>query len=130
MSVWHVGGTRGSGIVSCAADVWALARPGSGGVLWCYVSLGFCVDGRSRYLYIALDGYLRILGAPSVQSCCTLWISASYRVFLWQILQIQTCLCVVVGPGIVTHFYEEQHQPSRESAWSACPQNGKSGPHY
>ena len=35
-----------------------------------------CVDGRSRYLYIVLCGYLRILGAPSVQSCCTLSISA------------------------------------------------------
>ena len=36
-----------------------------------------CVDGRSRYLNIVRGGYLRILGAPSVQSCCTLWISAS-----------------------------------------------------
>ena len=35
------------------------------------------VDGRSRYLYIVLGGYLRILGTPSVQSCCTLSISAS-----------------------------------------------------
>ena len=25
-----------------------------------------CVDGRSRYLYIWLGGYLRILGVPSV----------------------------------------------------------------
>ena len=46
---------------------------GSGGVGWCYV----CVYGRSRYLYIVLGGYLRILGAHSVQFCCTLWISAS-----------------------------------------------------
>ena len=29
-----------------------------------------CVDGRSRYLCIMLGGYLRIRGAPSVQSCC------------------------------------------------------------
>ena len=36
-----------------------------------------CVDGRSRHLYVVLDGWLRILGAPSVQSCCTLSISAS-----------------------------------------------------
>ena len=34
------------------------------------------VDGRSRYLYIVLGGYLRIVGAPSVQSCC------SYRYLL------------------------------------------------
>ena len=36
-----------------------------------------CVDGRSRYLYIVLGGFLRILGTPSVQSCCTLSISTS-----------------------------------------------------
>ena len=36
-----------------------------------------CVDSRSRYMYIVLGGYLRILGASSVQSCCTLCISAS-----------------------------------------------------
>ena len=45
----------------------------------------------------------------------------------WQILQIQTCLCVVVGPGH-THFYEEQRQPSSGSAWPADPNNDKSGP--
>ena len=54
-----------------------------------------CVDGRSMYLYI-------VLGSPSDQACCTLSISASYHVFLWQISQIQTCLCVVVGPGFVS----------------------------
>ena len=32
-------------------------------------------------MYIVLGGYLRILGAPSIQSCCTLLISASYHVF-------------------------------------------------
>ena len=31
-----------------------------------------CVDGRSSKLYIVLGGCLRILGAPSVQYCCTL----------------------------------------------------------
>ena len=29
------------------------------------------VDGRSMYLYIVLGGFLRILGASSVQLCCT-----------------------------------------------------------
>ena len=38
-----------------------------------------CVDDMSRYLYIVLGRYLHIFGAPSVQSCCTLSISASYR---------------------------------------------------
>ena len=42
----------------------------------CYVWI-ICVDGRSRYLYTVLGGYLRILGAPSVQSCDILSISAS-----------------------------------------------------
>ena len=58
-----------------------------------------CVDGRSKFLYIVLGGCLRLLGAPSVQACCTLSISASYR--LWQISHIQTCLCVF-GPGFVS----------------------------
>ena len=59
--------------------------PGSGGVGWCYicVSPDFYVDDRSRYLYIVLGGYLRILAVPSVQSCCTISISASYHVFVY-----------------------------------------------
>ena len=63
---------------------WGVGRglgPGSGAVGWCYVCVrcesGFYVDGRSRYLCIVLGGYLRIIGAHSVQSCCTLSISAS-----------------------------------------------------
>ena len=65
-----------------------------------------CVDGRSRYLYIVLGGYLLILGAPSGQSCCTLSISASYR--------------------DITRFYEEQRQPSSGSVWTVGPKNDKS----
>ena len=46
---------------------------GYGGVGWGYVCVSCesefsCVCGRYTYLYIALGGYLRILGAPSVQS--------------------------------------------------------------
>ena len=48
--------------------------PGSVWMRWCESIL--CVDGRSRYLYIVLSGYLRILDASSVQSCCTLSIYA------------------------------------------------------
>ena len=58
----------------------AWARVWEGGVVLCLCVLFewiLCVDGRSRYLYIVLGGYLRILDAPSVQSCCTLSISAS-----------------------------------------------------
>ena len=51
---------------------------GWGGVKSVFVvSLDSCVDGRSSYLYIVLSGYLRILGTPSVLSCCTLSISVS-----------------------------------------------------
>ena len=56
------------------------SRVWEGGVVLCLCVLRvwiICVDGRSRYLYIVLGGFLRILGAPSVQSCCTLLISAS-----------------------------------------------------
>ena len=42
-----------------------------------------CVYVRSRYLYIVLGGNLRNLGACSVQSCCTLWVSVCYRVFVY-----------------------------------------------
>ena len=42
-------------------------------MLWVWI---LYVNGRSRYLYIVLGGFLCILGAPSVQSCCTLSISA------------------------------------------------------
>ena len=48
------------------------ARVWVGGVVLSLCELLFwilCVYGRSRYLYIVLDGYLRILGAPSVQYC-------------------------------------------------------------
>ena len=58
-----------------------------GGVGWCYACVscesGFCVNDRSRYLYNVIGGYLRILGAHNIQSCCTYWISASYRVFVY-----------------------------------------------
>ena len=53
---------------------------GLGGWVWCYVFL--CCDSGFFVLMagpciIMLGGYLRILGAPSVQCCCTLPICAS-----------------------------------------------------
>ena len=39
-------------------------------------------------------GYLRILGAPSVQSCCTLSMSASYRVFVCDRYRKSRLVCV------------------------------------
>ena len=60
-------------------------------VLWVWI---ICVDGRSRYLYIVLGGYLRILGAPNVPSCCTLSIYASYRVFVCGRYRKSILVCV------------------------------------
>ena len=51
------------------------------------VVLCMCVNSRFRYLCTVLCGYLSILGAPSVQSCCTLSIDLLYP---WQIMQFQT----------------------------------------
>ena len=49
----------------------------------CELGVGIIyVDGRSMYLYIVLGRQLQILGAHSVQSCCTLSISAFYHVFV------------------------------------------------
>ena len=76
--------------------------PGSGGVGWVLLSVCevrvwiLCVDGRSRYLCIVLGGYLRILGAPSVQSCCTLWISASLHVFVYSRDHNSRLVCVML----------------------------------
>ena len=85
------GGTGGSEIcVLCFGCGGVSAVRGIGWEVWARVWEGvvvlslcllcvwiICVDGRSRYLYIVLGGYLRILGALSVKSCCTLSISAS-----------------------------------------------------
>ena len=54
-------------------------------------------------MYIVFSGFLRILSAPSGQSCCTLWITASYRVFVdGRYRKSRIVLCVVVGPGFVS----------------------------
>ena len=99
------------------ADVgweWVGVGPGSGGVGLCPCELRvqiLCVNDQSRIMYIVLGGYLRILGAPSVQSCCILLISASYRVFGYGRHHKYRLLCVVVGPGFV----------STSHTWPACP---------
>ena len=63
----------------CLCGVFSpVAVLGLSGVVLCLCCESvFCVDGRSWYLYIVLGGFLRILGAPSVQSYCTISISAS-----------------------------------------------------
>ena len=87
---------------------------------------------RSRYLYIVICGYLRILGAPSVQSCCTLWISASYSVFVYGSYRKSRLVC-----GWLSDLDLSRHHPILCGAVPAIQrgphvrfaQNGKSGPH-
>ena len=52
---------------------------GWGGVMYVcvYCESGLFVLMAGLGVYIVLDEYLRILGVPSVQCCCTLSISAS-----------------------------------------------------
>ena len=77
----------GCGCVGSVGKEWVVAwnKVWKGGVVLCLWELWvgiLCVDGRSRYQYIVLGGYQHILG---VQSCSTLLISASYRVFVYGI---------------------------------------------
>ena len=76
-------------------------------VLWVWIT---CVDDMSMYLYSVLGEYLHILVAPSVQSCGTLSISASYRVFVYG--RYHKSRLVVVGLLDIARFYEELCQPS------------------
>ena len=67
-----------------------------------------CVDGRSRYLYIVLGGYLRILGESRVQLCCTL--SAFYRAFSVTDIAnpyLLACGCWTWISNDIGCFYEE-----------------------
>ena len=92
---------------------------------WCYVLCELwvriiCVDGRSRYLYIVLGEYLRILGAPSVQSCCTLSISTYYHVFVYGRYCKSRLVCVWLSElNLSRHhpLYDEKCQPSSGSTW-------------
>ena len=119
----YVFGLRWYGWCGCGmGGAWvALSRIWKGG--WCYVcvivSLDLCVDDRYRYLYIVLGGYLRILGAPSDQSCCSSSISAFCRVLSVEdianpdlfVYGFRSCVCIVRS-----RFYEGQCQPSSGSA--------------
>ena len=44
---------------------------------------------------------------------------------LWQISQIQTCLCVVVGPGLVSTLPAFMKCSASHPVGTTCPQNGK-----
>ena len=82
-----------------------------------------CVDDKSRNLYIVVGGYLRILGAPSVQSCCTISIYASYGVFVYGRYRKSRLGCVLYLTWICLdgiRLYEEQRQTSSGSTRPAC----------
>ena len=89
-----IGRLFGFGLRSCRWGVGMSLGPGSGRVGWCYVCV-HCVYCRSRYLCIVLGWYLRIWGAPSVQSCYTLSISTFYRVFVCGRYHKSRLVCVL-----------------------------------
>ena len=71
-----------------------------------------------RYLYIVLGGNLRILGAPSDQSCCTRYLLPHLYLFVADIANSDLFACVCrtwIRPDI-TRFYKEHYQPSSGSA--------------
>ena len=45
----------------------------------CVVSLDYLYSWQ---VHVSVYCARRILGAPSDQSCCTLWISTSYRIYV------------------------------------------------
>ena len=84
-----------------------------GGVVLCLCELWvriICVDGRSRYLYIVLGGYLRILCAPIVQLCSP---------YGYLLPTMYLCMADIVNPYLfvcgyrtsicldITRFYED-----------------------
>ena len=101
-----------------------------GGVMSMWVWI-ICVDGRSRYLCIVLGGYLHIWGAPSVKSCCTLWISAFWYVFVYGRYHKSRLSCLKLSD-----LDWSRHHPLLWAAVPAIqrvrmaglPKNGKSGP--
>ena len=104
------------GVVLCLCELW----------VWIH-----CVDGRSRYLYIVLGGYLCILGAPSVQSCCTICISAPYHVFVYVRYRKSRLVCVWLSDPDLSrnHPLLWGAAPSKQRVcMTRLPKNGKSGP--
>ena len=66
---------------------------------------------------------MRILGAPIVQSCCTLWISASYSLFHYGRYRKSKLLCVwVLDLDLSRHHpLVGGAAPVIPSAWPLCP---------
>ena len=105
-----VGGVGGKWVGGVAEGL------GGGGVVVCLCELCvriLCVDGRSRYLYMVLGGYLRILGAPSV-STMYLFMADIANPDLF-VCSCRTWICLDI-----THSHEEQRHSTSGSAWPAC----------
>ena len=101
------------GWVDTIAAVWVL-------YVWFFVWMagpGICI------LSLVLGGYLRILGAPSVQSCCApyryLFSTVYFSVADMANPVLFVCGCRTWICFDMVRFYEEQCQPSSRSAWPA-----------
>ena len=77
---------------------------------WCWLGVGrglgtgsgICVEGRYRYLYIVLGGYLRIFGAPSLQFSCTLSVSTQFaQRFVTAVATLPLVGCAVWSPSCI-----------------------------
>ena len=113
---WVGAWTRSGGVVLCLCELW----------VWIH-----CVDGRSRYLDIVLGGYLCILGAPSVQSqCCTVCISAPYRVFVYVRYRKSRLVCVWLSDLDLSRNHPllwGAASSKQRVCMTGLPKNGKSG---
>ena len=101
-----MGGTRGSGVLSSACDVFEMSVGGGvGGV--CDMCMSLARDGVG-----CVGGLGQVMGGWVVVNfgvCCysglfVLIIDICFLtcICLWQISQIQTCLHVFLGPGSVS----------------------------
>ena len=73
-----------------------------------------------------------ILGAPSVHPVALMDIGFLPCICLWHISQVQTCLCVVVGPGFVSTSPAFMRSNASNTAvpHGPLPKNGTSGHHF
>ena len=134
--------------------VWALDHDLEG---WSRVSCEsgfFVLDGRSRYLYIVLSGYVHLRCTQCsillhlVDMCFLPCICIVYHYFfiskyLYSTQFTNKCALMmadIVNPDLfvcscrtwiclnITRAYEEQHQPSSRSEWLACPKTVNQAP--
>ena len=81
-------------------------------------------------MYIVLGGYLHILGSPSVQSCCTLSISASYHVFVYDRYRKSRLVGVLLSDLDLAQRHRRNSTSHPAGPYGRfAPKNGKSIPH-